>query len=77
MKAFALDCSIAITWLLDDEATPETKAFQDRLKDARALVPRLRHWNSATSWHRRNAARASVTRRFCTLQTRGQRGSNS
>ncbi len=41
MSAFVLDCSIAIAWLFDDEASAETDALLDRLKDSGALVPAL------------------------------------
>ena len=41
MSAFVLDCSIAVAWLFDDEAAPETDALLDRLKDDSALVPGL------------------------------------
>ena len=43
MSAFVLDCSIAVAWLFDDEATPETDGLLDRLKDDHALVPGLWH----------------------------------
>ena len=43
MSAFVLDCSIAVAWLFEDEATPETDALLDRLKEDSALVPGLWH----------------------------------
>ena len=43
MSAFVLDCSVAVAWLFDDEATPETDALLDRLRDDSALVPGLWH----------------------------------
>ena len=43
MSAFVLDCSIAVAWLFDDEATPEADALLDRLKNDSALVPGLWH----------------------------------
>lgn len=42
MSALVLDCSITTTWLLDNEATPETEALRDRLKDVGPFVPCLR-----------------------------------
>ena len=41
MSAFVLDCSVAVAWLFDDEATPETDALLDRLKFDGAFVPGL------------------------------------
>ena len=41
MSAFVLDCSVAVAWLFDDEATPATDSLLDRLKDSGALVPSL------------------------------------
>lgn len=41
MNAFVLDCSITIAWIFEDEATAETDALLDRLKDSEALVPAL------------------------------------
>lgn len=39
--AFVIDCSVAIAWLFDDEATPQTAALLDRMSAATALVPAL------------------------------------
>lgn len=41
MSEFVLDCSVAVTWLFADEATPETDALLDRLKEGAATVPDL------------------------------------
>ena len=41
MSAFVLDCSVAVAWLFDDEATPATDSLLDRLKDSGAFVPSL------------------------------------
>lgn len=43
MKGFALDCSVAATWLFPDQGTPETDALLDRLKTEGALVPGIWH----------------------------------
>jgi predicted nucleic acid-binding protein len=37
--AFVVDCSIAMTWLFNDEATPVTAALLERLVAETALVP--------------------------------------
>jgi predicted nucleic acid-binding protein len=39
--AFVVDCSVAMAWLFADEATAETSALLDRLKNEAALVPSL------------------------------------
>jgi predicted nucleic acid-binding protein len=41
MSVFVLDCSIAVAWLFDDEAAPETDALLEQMKDSGALVPTL------------------------------------
>jgi len=40
--AFVLDCSIAVAWLFNDEATPKTGALLTRLTTETALVPAWR-----------------------------------
>jgi len=37
--AFVIDCSIAMAWLFNDEATPKTAALLSRLATETALVP--------------------------------------
>ena len=37
--AFVVDCSIAMTWLFNDEATAKTAELLDRLSAETALVP--------------------------------------
>ena len=37
--AFVVDCSIAMAWLFNDEATPKTEALLTRLATETALVP--------------------------------------
>jgi predicted nucleic acid-binding protein len=37
--AFVADCSIAMAWLFNDEATPKTAALLNRLATETALVP--------------------------------------
>jgi predicted nucleic acid-binding protein len=37
--AFVVDCSIAMAWLFNDEATPKTEALLTRLVTETALVP--------------------------------------
>ncbi|MDE3168691.1 MAG: type II toxin-antitoxin system VapC family toxin [Acidobacteriota bacterium] len=37
--AFVVDCSVAMTWLFSDEATPKTAALLKRLASETALVP--------------------------------------
>lgn len=39
--AFVVDCSMAMAWLFDDQATPATEAVLNRLANQTALVPAL------------------------------------
>ena len=44
MPRFVLDCSVAMTWCFEDEASPETDAILDSLKEEQeAIVPSLWH----------------------------------
>ncbi len=57
MTTFVLDCSVAVTWLIDEEATPQTDALLDRLREGRAFVPglwRLELGNVLAQAERRN-----------------------
>lgn len=38
-----VDCSVAIAWCIDDEASPETDALLDRVRDEGGIVPGLWH----------------------------------
>ena len=41
MAGFVLDCSIAVSWCFEDEATPALDALLDRVQTEGALVPPL------------------------------------
>lgn len=43
MTGFVLDCSIAMTWCFEDEATPATDALLEWVRDEGAIVPMLWH----------------------------------
>jgi predicted nucleic acid-binding protein len=43
LTAFVVDCSLAVAWCFEDEATPQTDALLDRLREEGALVPILWH----------------------------------
>jgi predicted nucleic acid-binding protein len=43
LSSFVLDCSVAVAWCFEDEATPQTDALLERLRDEGALVPELWH----------------------------------
>ena len=43
MSAFVLDCSIAVAWLFDDEATTQTDDLLKQLRNSNAFVPNLWH----------------------------------
>jgi predicted nucleic acid-binding protein len=39
MTAFVIDCSVAVTWCFEDEATPASDGLLDRLGEAAAAAP--------------------------------------
>jgi predicted nucleic acid-binding protein len=41
--SFVVDCSAAVTWCFEDEASPQSDALLERLKDEGAVVPALWH----------------------------------
>ena len=43
MSAVVVDWSIAISWCFEDEASPETDALFERVRDGGAIVPGLWH----------------------------------
>ena len=47
MTAVVVDCSVAVAWCLDDEATAEFDAILDRIQTEGAVVPAL--WVSEVS----------------------------
>ncbi len=73
MSAFVLDCSIVVAWLFDDEASPETDALLDRLKNDGALVPglwRLELGNVLAHAERRNRIAAAQIAAYLDLLNR-------
>lgn len=47
MSAFVLDCSIAMAWCFEDEASAETDEILTRLRDHGANAPALWKWEVA------------------------------
>ncbi|QSA96921.1 type II toxin-antitoxin system VapC family toxin [Methylococcus sp. EFPC2] len=43
MTGFVLDCSIAVSWCFEDEASAATDELLERVRDETALVPALWH----------------------------------
>jgi predicted nucleic acid-binding protein len=67
---FVLDCSVAMAWCFDDEATPLTNAVRDSLAIAGAVVPSM--WplevtNATNVGERRKRLDEARSRRFITL----------
>ncbi len=63
MSTFVLDCSVAIAWLFQDEASPNTDQLLKELRnDSNALVPnlwRLEFGNALTQAERRGRITAA------------------
>jgi predicted nucleic acid-binding protein len=47
MSALVLDCSLAMAWCFEDEASPEADAVLERVRDNGAIVPALWFWEVA------------------------------
>lgn len=47
MTAFVLDCSIAMTWCFEDEASLDSDRLLDCLRNEGAIVPALWYWEVA------------------------------
>jgi predicted nucleic acid-binding protein len=67
---FVLDCSVAMAWCFDDEATPYTDGVRDSLVDMRAVVPSI--WaletaDAAIMGERRGRLDEARSRRFLVL----------
>jgi len=41
--SLVVDCSVAVAWCVDDEASPETDALLERVRDEGGIVPGLWH----------------------------------
>ncbi len=41
MTAFVIDCSVAVTWCFEDEATPASDGLLDRLGEEEAAAPAI------------------------------------
>jgi predicted nucleic acid-binding protein len=41
VSGFVLDCSVAVAWCIDDEASLATDALLERVRDEGAIVPQL------------------------------------
>ena len=71
IKEFVLDCSIAISWCFEDEATLRTGEIHESLaQGVRAFVPSLWHLEIANVFlnaERQNRVKKSDTIRYITL----------
>jgi predicted nucleic acid-binding protein len=63
-RGLVLDCSVAVAWCFEDEASAETDAVLERVRDEGALVPALWHLelgNVLIQAERRNRLTAADT----------------
>lgn len=62
MSSLVLDCSIAICWCFEDEASPETDAILEIVRDKGAIVPNLWHLEVANVFLKaKNRSRIKTT----------------
>ena len=47
MNPLVLDCSLAMAWCFEDEASPEADTLLERVRDDGAIVPALWFWEVA------------------------------
>ncbi len=68
---YVLDCSVAMTWCFDDEASEATDALLDRLATTEAVVPLLWFWEVSSvmtlALRRGRLTRQEVTARLAML----------
>jgi predicted nucleic acid-binding protein len=68
---FVLDCSIAMAWCFEDEASPETDALLAETRDAGAIAPALWRWETANvlmlAARKGRIAPDAVAERLCLL----------
>ena len=73
MTAFVLDCSIAMSWCFEDEASADADLLLDRLRGEGAIVPMLWSWEVAnvlnSAVRRGRLAPGDVTARLGLLAT--------
>lgn len=70
MSGLVLDCSVAVSWCFEDEATPETDAILERVAAEGAVVPALWHLelgNVLVQAERRKRLTAADTTTWLTL----------
>jgi predicted nucleic acid-binding protein len=67
VNALILDCSVAMAWCFEDEASPACDAILEKVRDIGAIVPALWYWEVGNVLV--NAQRRSrISERDCTLR---------